>query len=483
MHVALATGSRKHLYLHRHRVDEVGDTVGGLVDIQAFHQFGVLRSDAHGTAPGMAGVWLCAERVVIFDVEGTVTVESNQSASTDRNGIRSQRQRFGSIHAAAYAAGNNQLHHTVHADFAQSSFCLDDGGQCWDAGMIHQDIRRSSRAALGSIQHDDVNARFDRQFYIIGHTRCANFDVNRDFPVGGFSQFFDFGNHIVGACPVGMAHGAALIDAGGQFTHSGNLFRNLLAQQHAARAGFGPLPDNDFQRVCHAHMMRVETVATRQNLINKLLGGFALGHQHAPVARGGRGANAGCSAAKRDFSVTRERAEAHTCDGDGRFQHNGFFREARAKQGFGGALLAIAFQRDAAERARDEGQFIERDEFFERAEATNAIAPQFYFDMHIFHHLWRPELPITNKWFILIHALFPFPSCGSIGYMATRHNSKSAFEKLCRRPPEPIFLKSEIARLWLSPYFSRVSLRKRASFPVISLNTASLPNWLASPPR
>src|SRR5579871_5934093 len=102
--------------------------------------------------------------------------------------------------------------------------------------------------------------------------------------------------------------------------------------------------------------------------------------------------------------------------------------------------------------------------------------------MHILHHLRRPELPIANKRLFRFHTSFlslSFHHC----YMATRHNSKSAFEKLCRRPPEPIFLKSESARLWLNPYFASVSLRKRQSSSLISKITASLPSCVASPPR
>ena len=100
-----------------------------------------------------------------------------------------------------------------------------------------------------------------------------------------------------------MAYGAALIDARRQFAHGRDLFRDLLTQQHATCAGFGSLPDDDFQRVCHAHMMGIEAVATRQHLVNKLLGCLAFGHQHTAVAGSGGGAHACSRSTQRDFGV------------------------------------------------------------------------------------------------------------------------------------------------------------------------------------
>ena len=116
--VALAAGSRQHLYLHRHGVDEVGDAVSRFVDVEAFHQFGILRGDTHGAASGMAvvtGIWLRSQRVIIFDIDGAVAVERDQCAGADGDGVRAERQGFGGIHAAANTSGDDELYHAVHA--------------------------------------------------------------------------------------------------------------------------------------------------------------------------------------------------------------------------------------------------------------------------------------------------------------------------------------------------------------------------------
>ncbi len=68
-----------------------------------------------------------------------------------------------------------------------------------------------------------------------------------------------------------MPAGAALVDALRQVAHLGDAVADLLAQQHAAAAGLGALPDDDFDRVGLAQVIRVHAVARRQVLVDESL--------------------------------------------------------------------------------------------------------------------------------------------------------------------------------------------------------------------
>ena len=69
-----------------------------------------------------------------------------------------------------------------------------------------------------------------------------------------------------------MPAGRALVDAFGQRAHLGDALGDLLAQQHAAAAGLGALPDHDLDRVGLAQLVRLHAVARGQHLIDQHLG-------------------------------------------------------------------------------------------------------------------------------------------------------------------------------------------------------------------
>ena len=154
-----------------------------------------------------------------------------------------------------------------------------------------------------------------------------------------------------------MARRRALVDAGGQRAHLGDLVRHLLAHQMAAEADLAALADEELASIGQPQMMRVEAVARLDALIEPLARIAALVGDHAALARAGRGAGHGRAARQRDLRLIGERAEAHAGDVDGNVELERPLG-ARADHRLGVALLAIALDDEARQRAGQEGQVV-----------------------------------------------------------------------------------------------------------------------------
>src|SRR5207247_19949 len=98
-------------------------------------------------------------------------------------------------------------------------------------------------AALHAVEDDDVRAGLDRQLDVVEDARGADLHVNRNLPVGRFTEFLDLDGQIVRAGPVGMPASGALVDAVGQVAHASDANADLLTEQHPAAARLGPLAD------------------------------------------------------------------------------------------------------------------------------------------------------------------------------------------------------------------------------------------------
>src|SRR6266849_3629866 len=83
---------------------------------------------------------------------------------------------------------------------------------------------------------------------------------------------------------------AALVDADREVALFGDRARDFGAQQQPPGSGLGALSDRQLDRVGHAHVMHVDAVAGRQDLVDQRAAVLPLGHQHAAVAGGVRGA-------------------------------------------------------------------------------------------------------------------------------------------------------------------------------------------------
>jgi len=218
-----------------------------------------------------------------------------------------------------------------------------------------------------------VGAGLDRQGDVVGDPRGAHLDVDGHLPFGDFAQLVNLDFQIVRPGPVGMAAGAALVDAHRQIAHAGDPLGDLVAQQHAAAARLGALADDHLEGVRPAQIVRVEAVARRQHLIDQGFRGLPLFLGHAAVAGGGAGAHGGGGAADGFLGVSAQGAEAHAGDGDGNLQLDGFFREAGAQGDVGIAAFPIAFQGIARDRGAEQGQIVEGGDRALAAEAADLV--------------------------------------------------------------------------------------------------------------
>ena len=100
---------------------------------------------------------------------------------------------------------------------------------------------------------------------IIG-PRAADLDVDRLFPIGDLADFQDLDFQIIRAGPVGVAAGRALVNPFGKVAHLGDAVADFLTQQHAAAAGFGALPHDDFDAVRAAQVVGVHAVTAREDI-------------------------------------------------------------------------------------------------------------------------------------------------------------------------------------------------------------------------
>ena len=262
----LAAGAGQGLRLHRQHRQEIADPPRALLDIEPAFEHRVLRRDADRTAPGMAmmaGAGLGAERAIILDMDAAVAAERDQCGGADRDRIGAHRQRLGDIGPAADAAGDDQLHLAVLAQLLERLDRLAQGRQGRDAGMLDKDLLGGAGAALHAVEHDDVGPGLDRELDIVARPRRADLDKDRLFPIGELAQFLDLDRQIVGAGPVRVAAGAALVDAGGQGPHLGDPLGDLLPEQHAAAARLGSLADDDLDCLAGAQMARGRSRSAR----------------------------------------------------------------------------------------------------------------------------------------------------------------------------------------------------------------------------
>ncbi len=238
--------------------------------------------------------------------------------------------------------------------------------------MLDEHVLGRRGAALHAVDDHHIGAGLHGERHVVFRAGGADLHIDRLLPIGDLADLLDLDGEIVGTGPVGMAAGAALIDAHGQVAHLGNALGDLLAQQHAAAAGLRALPDHHLDRIGAAQIVGVQAVAGGQHLIDQRLRGLALLLGHAAVAGGGAGAHGGRGAADGLLGVGAKRAEAHAGDGDRDLELDRLLGEARAQRHIGGAFLAIAFQGIARDGGAEEDEIVEGGQL-----ALGAVAADF----------------------------------------------------------------------------------------------------------
>jgi hypothetical protein len=189
--------------------------------------------------------------------------------------------------------------------------------------------------------------------------RRPDLHEDRLLPVGDLAQLADLDLEVVRACPVGVAAGAALVDAGREVAHLGDAVGDVLAEEHPAAAGLGALSDDDLDRVGAAQVVRVHAVARRQQLVHERLRRLSLLGCHPAVA-GRRRRSAGArAAAERLLRVRAQRAEAHPGDRDRDVEPQRPPGEARAEDDVRPARLPVTLQRVARHARAEEQEVVE----------------------------------------------------------------------------------------------------------------------------
>ena len=170
-----------------------------------------------------------------------------------------------------------------------------------------------------------------------------------------------------------MAAGGALVDTFRQIAHLRDARRDFLAQQHAAAAGLGALPHHHLDRIGLAQVRQIHAVARGQILVDQRLEWPRSSGVMPPSPVVVEVPTAVAPRPSASLALRGERAEAHAGDGDGNFQVDRLFGEARAQHDIGAATLAIALQRIARDRGAQEQQIIEMRQLALRAAAADIV--------------------------------------------------------------------------------------------------------------
>ncbi len=114
----------------------------------------------------------------------------------------------------------DQLHRAAHVQIVQRVDGLAQRRQRRNADVLDEHRLRRGRAALHAVDHDHIRAGVHGELDVVERARRADLHVDRLLPVGDFAQLLDLDDQVVGAGPVGMARGRALIDAFRQGAHA-----------------------------------------------------------------------------------------------------------------------------------------------------------------------------------------------------------------------------------------------------------------------
>ena len=256
-------------------------------------------------------------------------------------------------------------------------------------------MRAGAGAALHAIDVDAVRSGLGRHANVVVDARRAQLELDRNLPVGRFTDFLDLEGQIVGTQPVRMPSRGALIDAGRQRTHLRDLIGDLLTHQMTAQAHLAPLADEELTGVGEHQVVRIEPVPALDQLVVPLRRVVALGRDHAAFAGAGCGARHGGAAGEGDLRLVAQRTKAHAGDVDRNVEHQGSLG-ARSDHGARFALFPIALDDEARQRAGQESQIVPARDLLEQREAAHAIAAELALDVDIVDDFGREERAVAE---------------------------------------------------------------------------------------
>src|SRR5579863_6274936 len=150
----------------------------------------------------------------------------------------------------------------------------------------------------------------------------------------------------------------------------------------SAEPDLASLADEELAGIGQPQMIRVEAVARLDALIEPLGRIAALVRDHAALAGAGRRARHGRAACQGDLRLIAQRAKAHAGDVHRNVEHQRTLG-AWADDRLGLALLAVAFDHEPRERARQEREVVPARNLLEEREAAHTVAAELALDVNV----------------------------------------------------------------------------------------------------
>src|ERR1700730_3592428 len=139
VHVRFSAGTGKHLDFECHRLQQIAHALSALVDVQALHQFRILRRNtnrASSRVAMVASVRSRSNRPVVILIDPLVAIERHEGSGSYVTRSGAESHRFGCIRAVTNAAGDDQLNFPVEADVFQRGTGFTHGGESRNAGVL-----------------------------------------------------------------------------------------------------------------------------------------------------------------------------------------------------------------------------------------------------------------------------------------------------------------------------------------------------------
>ena len=188
-----------------------------------------------------------------------------------------------------------------------------------------------------------------------------------------------------------MPRGRALVDPGRERAHLRHLLGHLLAHQVPAEPDLAALADEELDPVREHQVVRVEPVPALDHLVVPLGRVVALGRDHPALARAGRRARHGGALRERHLGLEGQGPEGHAGDVDRDVELERLLREARAEHRLRHALLAVALDDEARERAGEEDELVPVRHRLEDREAAHPVAAELGLHVDVVDDLRRED--------------------------------------------------------------------------------------------
>ena len=242
--------------------------------------------------------------------------------------------------------------------------------------MLDEHFLRRRGAALHAVEHDHVGAGLHRQRRVVIGPRRADLDVDRLLPVGDLAQLLDLDLEIVGAGPVRMPAGRALVDAFGQACASRRRARRSSGRAacRRRRAWRPGRPRSRWRRPCadRPGSCRSATAAPDRPAVLRVPALLRASCRRRRSWSRCRRCD-GAAARAPPWPGAESEPKLMPAMVIGILSVIGFLAKRVPSVDVGAALLAIAFERIAADRGAEKQQIVEMRQLALGAEAADVV--------------------------------------------------------------------------------------------------------------